>query len=263
VNDFVPDGRRTDVIKKLSEPTEKLVVKRTLSTLLVACSLCCVAAAVAKNGASHTVAVSYIIRSLGSDIGTVSAKTNGTARDNDFRADVTVNVRFWFISFSLTSTETASIRDGKLVRYRKSIDTKGHRREIAGERNGDVFSIVIRDGKQSAQKEYPAAGYVTTNMEYPEVTLAPGEVRRIRVMDLENSEIVDREYRHVADEQAEIDGRTRVIVSDFSDKNSEGRRWTAIVGGVPVVIRQEGKEKTGLFNPSYAVRQTGVTLDKE
>jgi hypothetical protein len=101
-------------------------------------------------------------------------------------------------------------------------------------------------------------------MEYPEMALAPGEVRKMRVVDLENAEIVGREYRQVAEEQTEINGRgSRVMVADFADKNSEGRRWTAIVSGLPVVMRQEGKEKTGLFNPSYSVRQTRVTVDKE
>ena len=86
----------------------------------------------------------------------------------------------------------------------------------------------------------------------------------MRVLDLENTEIVDREYRLVTDEQTEINGRgSRVMVTDFADKNSEGRRWTALVGGLPLVMRQEGKEKTGLFNPSYAVRQTRVSVDKE
>lgn len=236
-------------------------MKRTLHILLVVCSLGCVAAT-ATSGESRAIAVSYIIRSLGSDIGTVSAKTTGTARDNDFRADVSVNVRFLFLTFSLTSSETASIRGGKLVRYHKTIDNKGRRREITGESSGSTFSMVIRDGKRSKQKEFPATGYVTTNMEYPEVTLAPGEVRKMRVMDLENAEIVDREYRHVSEERTEINGQScRVVVSDFLDKNSEGRRWTAIVSGVPIVVRQEGKEKTGLFNPAYGVRQTRVTVD--
>lgn len=239
-------------------------MKRTLYTLLVVCSLGCVAASADKNGESRMVAVSYVIRSLGSDMGTVSAKTIGMARDNDFRADVKVKVSFLFFSFSLTSSETATIRGGKLVKYHKTIDTKGHRREITGELNGDILTMVVREGGKTEHKEFPAKGYVTTNMEYPETTLAPGEIRRMRVVDLENTEIVDREYRHVSEEQSEINGkRTRVVVSDFADKNAEGRRWTAIVSGLPVVVRQEGKEKTGLFNPSYAVRQTGVTVDKE
>lgn len=238
------------------------VLKLGLFTLLIICALSCDAAFAAKNGERRAVAVSYVIRSLGSDMGTVSAKTIGTARDNDFRADVTVNVRFLFFSFSLTSSETASIRGGKLVSYRKTIDTKGHRREITGELKGDIFTMVVRDGGKVEHREFPAADYVITNMEYPEVTLAPGAVRRMRVLDLENTEIVDREYRQVAEEQTEINGRgSRVMVTDFNDKNSECRRWTTIVSGLPIVMRQEGKEKTGLFNPSYSVRQTRVTAD--
>jgi uncharacterized protein DUF6134 len=237
-------------------------MKRALYTLLVFCSLGCDIAFAAGNEESHTVAVSYVIRSLGSDIGTVSAKTVGTARDNDFRADVDVNVHFWFFGFSLTSSETASIRGGKLVSYHKTIDTKGHRREITGERNGDIFTMVVREGGNAEHKEFPAAGYVTTNLEYPEVTLVPGEIRKMRVVDLENAEIVDREYRQVSEEQTEINGRgSRVMATDFADKNSEARRWTAIISGLPIVTRQEGKEKTGLFNPSYSVRQTRVTVD--
>lgn len=53
---------------------------------------------------------------------------------------------------------------------------------------------------------------------------------------------------------------TRVVVSDAIDNNVEYRRWTAVVNGVPVVLRQEGKEKTGPFNPAYAVRQTRVAI---
>lgn len=237
-------------------------MKLALCMLLVVCSLDCNIASAAKNEESHTVAVSYVIRSLGSDIGTVSAKTVGTARDNDFRADVKVDVHFWFFGFSLTSSETASTRGGKLVNYHKIIDTKGHRREITGEISGAIFNLVVSEGGKAEHKEFPATGYVTTNMEYPEMTLASGEIRNMRVIDLENSEIVDREYRHVSEEQAEINGRgSRVMVTDFADKNAEGKRWTAIVSGLPVVMRQEGKEKTGLFNPSYSVRQTRVTVD--
>jgi len=233
-----------------------------LYTLLAAFAFGCGSAFAAQSGESRSVAVNYVIRSLGSDIGTVSAKTTGSARDYEFRDDVNVNVRFLFFKFSQVSSETASIRGGKLVRYHKTTDTKGHRREITGELNGAVFKMVIRDGGKTEYKVFPAADYVTTNLEYPEVTLAPGEVRRMQIMDLENTEIVDREYRQVTEEQTEASGSgSRVIVSDFTDKNAEGRRWTAIVSGLPVVIRQEGKEKTGLFNPSYLVRQTNVTVD--
>lgn len=210
---------------------------------------------------SCAVLSSYVIRSLGSDIGTVRAKTSGTSADNDFRADVNVNVGFLFFRFSLKSTETTSIRGGRVMNYHKTIDSGGDHREITGELDGDMFTIVVRDGKKVERKGFPAKNYEITNMEYPELTLAQGEVRRMQVLDLENAEVVDRSYRYVAEEQAEIDGRvTRIIVADFSDKNSECRRWTAVVDGIPVVKRQTGKEKTGVFNPSYSVRQTKVTV---
>ena len=237
-------------------------IKQTLYTLLVVCSLGCDNAFAALNGESHTVAVKYVIRSLGSDIGTVSAKTVGTATDNDFRADADVNVGFLFYGFSLKSSETASIRGGKLVKYHKTINTKGHSREITGELDGNNFNITVRDGEKLIHKKFPATAYVTTNMEYTEISLAPGEIRRRRVIDLENAEIVDREYRHVAEEQAVINGQSStMIATNFADNNSEAKRWTTIIGGLPIVIRQEGKEKTGLFNPSYSVRQISITAD--
>ncbi len=235
---------------------------RTCCALLVVCFLCCNNAFSAANDENRTVAVSYVVRSLGSDIGTVRANTVGTASDNDFHADVNVIVRLWLLNFSFTSSESASIRGGKLVSYNKIIDTKGQRREITGKLNGDIFKIVIRNGDKEERKNIPATGYITTNIESPEMTLTPGEVRSVRIADLENAVIVDREYRYVAEEHAEIDGRDiRVMVADFADKFGEGRRWTAIIGGFPIVLRQEGKEKTGLFNPSYKVRQTRIALD--
>ncbi len=162
----------------------------------------------------------YAIRSLGSDIGTVWAKTSGTASDNDFRADVDVHVGFLFFRFSLKSTETTSIRGGKVLRYRKTIDNGGDHKEITGELERDMFTIVVRDGNKVERKRFPTTIYDVTNMEYPELTLVPGEVRKMRVLDLENSEVVDRSYRYVAEEQIEIEGRiTRLIVADFSDQD--------------------------------------------
>ena len=238
-------------------------MKLALFTMLIVIlwSFDCRSTSAVEKGDGCTVSSSYVIRSLGSTIGTVRAKMSGTATDNDLRADVDVNVGFLFFSFSLKSTETTSIRGGKVIRYRKTIDSGGDHREITGELDGGMFTMVVRDGQNAERKVVSAMIYDVTNMEYPEVTLVPGEVRRMRVLDLENSEVVNRVYRYVAEEQAEIDGRViRIIVADFADKNSECRRWTAIINGLPGVRRQDGKEKTGLFNPSYSFRQTKVAV---
>jgi hypothetical protein len=230
--------------------------------LLLFCSLGGRTAFAAEREENCTVLSRYVIRSLGFCIGEVKAKMSGTATDNDLRADVDVSVNLLFFGFSLKSTEATSIRSGKVVLYSKTIDTGGNHREITGELAGDVFTMVVRDGEKVEHREFSTIGYQATNMEYPEVVLAPGDVRRMRILDLENSEVVDREYRYVAEEQAVIDNLTvRVIVSDFTDKNSECRRWTAVINGLPVVVRQEGKEKTGLFNPSYKVRQTNAEIE--
>lgn len=229
--------------------------------IVIICFLDCRSTSAVEKSEFCEVKSSYVIRSLGSDIGNVSAKMSGTPIDNDLRADVDVNVGVWFFSFSLKSTETTSIRAGRMVRYHKTIDTGSKHREISGELDGGAVTIVIRDGEKVERKVFPTKSFEATNMEYPEVTLAPGEVRRMRVLDLENSEVVDRVYRYVAEEHSEIDGLdTRIIVADFDDENSECRRWTAIINGLPVVIRQAGKEKTGLFNPAYSVRQTKVAV---
>jgi hypothetical protein len=239
-------------------------MKLALFTMLIVilCSFDCRSTSAVEKGDSCAVSSSYVIRSLGSNIGTVIAKMSGSPTDNDLRADVDVNVGFLFFSFSLKSTETTSIRAGKVIRYRKMIDNGGDLREITGELDGNTFTIMVTDGEKVERKVFSSMSYEATNMEYPEVTLVPGEVRKMRVLDLENSELVDRVYRYVAEEQAVIDGRViRIFVADFSDKNSECRRWTAIFDGLPVVRRQDGKEKTGIFNPSYSVRQTKVIVD--
>lgn len=236
-------------------------MKLTLIAVLICFSLGSLTCSAAEKGESCAVETGIVIRSLGSDIGTVSARIAGTATDSDLRADVDVHVGWWFFSFALKSSESATIRGGKLVAYRKTIDSGGHRKEITGELKGDILIILVRDQGKTERREFPAKSYQVTNMEYPEVTLTPGETRKMRVIDLENAEAVDREYRHVAEEQMVISGRsTRVVVSDAIDKNAEYRRWTAVVNGVPVVVRQEGKEKTGLFNPAYSVRQTRVAI---
>jgi hypothetical protein len=237
------------------------MMKWSLLAVLILYSLGGGAISAAENGERCAVESNFVIRSLGSDIGTVSGIIAGTASDSDLQVDVDVHVGWWFLSFALKSRETASIRGGKLAAYRKTIDTGGHRKEIVGELKGDIFTILVRDRGKTERKEFPAISYQVTNMEYPEVSLIPGEVRKMQVLDLENAEAVVREYRHVSEEQIVISGRvTRVVVSDAIDKYAEYRRWTAVVNGVPVVIRQEGKEKTGLFNPAYSVRQTKVAV---
>jgi hypothetical protein len=235
-------------------------IRLTFCTIFIIYSPGCGIASAASHDEIRTVEVSYIIQSLGSDIGRVSARTIGSARNYDFQADTNVKVHFWFLNFSLWSREKARIRGGKLVSYHKTVDANGHHREISGELNGDILRVVAREGGKEEHKDFPVTGYITTNMEYPEMTLAPGEVRKMPVADLENTAIVDRKYRQVSEEHAKINGRdSRVIVSDFSDENAEGRRWTTSIGGLPIVLRQEGREKTGLFNPSYKVIQTKVT----
>lgn len=239
----------------------KRAIRLTLCTIFVVYSLSCGIVFAASNDEIRTVEVSYIIHSLGSDIGTVSARTVGSARNSDFQADTNVNVHFWFLHFSLTSNEKARIREGKLVSYHKIVDTNGHRREISGELIGDIFKMVAREGGKVEHKDIPVTGFITTNMEYPELTLAPGEERKMPVVDLENTAIVDRKYRQITEEHAKINGRdSRVIVSDFSDENAEVRRWTTSIGGLPIVLRQEGKEKTGMFNPFYKVLQTKISI---
>ena len=235
-------------------------MKHGLLAVLICSAIGAGNVAAAEKEERYAVDSTMVIRSLGSDIGTVIAKMAGTSTDSDLRADVDVHVGWWFIAFSLKSRETASIRGGKLVAYHKTIDTGGHRREISGEHNGNRFTIVISDRGKTERREFPVKSYDATNMEYPEVALTPGETRKMRMIDLENAEIVDREYRHVAEEHAVVSGQAaRVVVSDSVDKYAEYRRWTMVVKGLPVVIRQEGREKTGFFNPAYSVRQTRAT----
>lgn len=235
-------------------------MKWTLRAVMIMYMLGSGALFAAENEQGCAVTSIMAIRSLGSDIGIVNTRIAGTATGSDLQADVDVHVGWWYFSFVLKSRETARIRGGKLVYYHKTIDTGGHRKEIVGEHKGGILTILVSDKGKTERKEFPALNYQATNMEYPEVTLKPGEVRKMRIIDLENAEAVDREYRYVAEEQQVMSGRdTRIVVSDAIDKNAEYRRWTAIVNGVPVVIRQEGKEKSGLFNPAYSVRQTKVT----
>lgn len=236
-------------------------IRLTLCTIVAVCALGCGTVSAATDDGIRAVEVSYVVKSLGSDIGTVSARTVGTASNCDSQADTKVNVHYWFMNFSLTSSEKACIRGGKVVSYHKTTDANGRRREVSGELVGDVFRMVAREGGKEVHKDIPVTGYTTTNMEYPELTLAPGEVRIMPVLDLENTVIVKRKYRQIAEEHATVSGQDRrVMVSDFFDDKAEGRRWTTTVEGLPIILRQEGKDKTGLFNPSYKVLQTKVTI---
>lgn len=232
-------------------------ISKVILCTMLACSLCWGICSAAIREEGRGISSSYVIHSLGTDIGSVSARMSGTTNDNDLRADVDVNVNLWLFVFSLKSSETTSMRSGRMVRYHKTIDTGGHRREITGEVADGFLTVRVQDGGKVERKVIPLGDYAVTNMEYPEVTLAPGETRRLRVVDLENAEVVDREYRYVREEKTDIEGRTvKVIVADFADKNAECRRWTVIINGLPIVLRQDGKDKTGLFTPSYSVRQS-------
>ena len=152
-------------------------MKWTLLAVLIFWSLGGLTCSAAENGEICAVASSMVIRSLAADIGTVSSRIAGTATDSDLRADVVVHVGWWFFSFDLKSSETASIRGGKLVAYRKTIESGGHSKEITGDLNGDILTILVRDRRKTERKEFPAKSYHVTNMEYrprrqSEMTLA-------------------------------------------------------------------------------------------
>jgi hypothetical protein len=80
-----------------------------------------------------------------------------------------------------------------MVRYRKTIDTGGHRREITGEVAGGTLNVLVQDRGTVERKSITLGDYDITNMEYPEVAFVPGETSRMRVMDLENAEVVERQ----------------------------------------------------------------------
>ena len=63
------------------------------------------------------------------------------------------------------------------MRYCKTIDTTGDHREVTGKLDGGMFTLVVRDGEKAESNGFSAKIYEVINMEYPEVTLVPGDVK--------------------------------------------------------------------------------------
>ncbi len=71
-----------------------------------------------------------------------------------------------FLAFSLKSTESTSIRAGKMVRYNKTIDTGSNRREITGDLYGCMLTVMVWDGEKAEGKRFSTMSFEATNMQH-------------------------------------------------------------------------------------------------
>jgi hypothetical protein len=166
-----------------------------------------------------------------------------------------VNVSFLWMGCNISTSEQATIKDGKLVSYSRREMKKGVDLSVKGRLKDDCFQFDICENGTRRSINIPCSSYDFTTMECPEATMSfkPDGRNTVRILDTEFMAVVERNYRLVREDNFKVDGREyhcRVI--DFTDPHKSCRRWIGIDHGEVILFRQDGKSREG----SYSVQAT-------
>ncbi len=193
----------------------------------------------------------FSIHSHGIRIGDASS-TCSRGEDNTvvFSNSTRIDANFIVRSYSLDSKEHAIVGKNGTVSYSRTSQENGKSTVVKGVLVNGHFKLHITESGSKRSRSIPQSEYDSTTMECPETLLNHvGEKKSIRLLDLENLEVVKRNYTWVRNEDVRIAGKTfncRVI--DFEDKNKKCRRWIRPDDVGVMVARQDGSGKAGTYS---------------
>jgi hypothetical protein len=206
----------------------------------------------------------YEVFSHGMKIGEVKTVCAPQAREQRksfrFESSTRINANFLFFSYNLDKKEEAMVGEEGTVSYRRCALENGKAMQVSGRMENGAFRFTIEENGNRRILVVPRERYDVTSLDCPEVSMGPNEKdKTLRVLDLENLEIVTRRYRWVRDENIGVAGRQiHCKVIDYQDPNKKARRWLEEDELGVLVTRQEGKGKGVSYTSrliSLAVRQ--------
>jgi hypothetical protein len=205
---------------------------------------------------------SYEVFSHGLRIGEVKTVCGPVARERGkafrFESLMHIDARFVFFSYTLDKKEEAMVGSEGTLSYRRTSQENGKNILVAGRMEDGVFRFHITENGEKRTLVIPRRKYDYTSLDCPETALGSGEREKtLRILDLENLEIVTRKYRWVREEDVRVgDRRIHCKVIDFEDSNKKGRRWVDEDELGILVTRQDGTGK----GVSYSSRLTSLAV---
>ncbi|ABQ26749.1 hypothetical protein [Geotalea uraniireducens] len=242
--------------------TAALRLKKRLQIRLnnvIACILmiACVTGSVASTG-PETRESSYAIFARGFRVGelkTVCSLVPATGKKIlKFESATRVNANLVFYSYSLVGKEEALVGNDGAFQYKHTAKENKSSLQVEGKLENGLFQFEVSEKGSRRTVAIERKKYDYTTMECPEVAMKkPGEKMSLRVLDLENLEVLTRSYRYVRNEEVDVDGvRLMCKVIDFEDSHKKCRRWIKADDLGVVIARQDGSGKNG----SYSLRMT-------
>ena len=203
----------------------------------------------------------YQIESRGFRVGGMKTSQQPMLRDGRpairFRSTMAISASFLFFSKKSSSSDDAVVGDSGTVAYRHASLTDGRTKEVVAHFTDGQTQLQITEhyGKPRSII-FRRESYDFTTMDCPEMSLLrPGDEREIRLLDLENARVVKRKYHWRKNEEMSIDNRKIVCrVIDFEDPDNRCRRWITQDERGVLIVRQEGKSRSG----SYLLSMTGL-----
>jgi hypothetical protein len=205
---------------------------------------------------------SYEVFSHGLRIGEVKTVCGPVARERGkafrFESSMHIDARFVFFSYTLDKKEEAMVGSEGTLSYRRTSLENGKNTLVAGRMEDGVFRFRITENGEERTLVVPRRKYDYTSLDCPETALGSNEREKtLRILDLENLEIVTRKYRWVREEDVRVgERRIHCKVIDFEDSNKRGRRWLEEDELGILVTRQDGSGK----GVSYSSRLISLAM---
>ncbi len=234
-------------------------MKKLMAAALVL-GVCIYSAHTAWSSSADKRASRFSIHSHGIRIGDASS-TCSRGDDNTiiFSNATRIEANFIVRSYSLDSKEYAVVGKNGTVSYSRTSLENGKSTVAKGLLENGQFKLNIMENDVKRSTFIPRTEYDFTTMECPETLLTQvGEKKSIRLLDLENMEVVKRHYTWIRNEEVRIRGKSyncRVI--DFEDKNKKCRRWIRPDDLGVMVARQDGSGKAGTYSVRMVEYKSG------
>lgn len=195
----------------------------------------------------------YQVFSEGSSIGSTTVTTRELAQDGVSVVAIEAHtalrvVDYGMTVFSLESEEVSLVGERGLLHHDSRIEIDGEQVVVRGWLEDRTFTLEVVAGRETGTRPIAAKDFDCTSIEGPDLTFETvGSTRRLRVLDLDQLEIVKRRFTWVRDENLIIGGQPvacRVI--DVADRFGQSRRWIA-KDAYDTLIQEEGADRDGPF----------------
>ena len=213
--------------------------------------IACIHLAGTGSGAAAT--YEYAISVGGEPVGVAVMQTSTRqVADRGVRTiDRTISIgtrQFDAIGFTFESVASSEIGDSGLQHFENRTRIEGERVRVSASLEPDGLVVVASAEGDSFSKLFPRGDYDLTSEETPVPLLTEfGRERIVRVLDLDEQEIIRRTFVWTRDETLRIGSLAIPCkVVRFRDRGTQGVQWIGPASH-PVILREEGEDEDGPY----------------